>query len=435
MIMSEFFDKLLKVFFAFVSGVIIIGFLFFTIRNYIMPEVTVTKPLENSLLMKKDYFTGRVASRETIEVKADGKLYISEINVKNSQIVEPGTKIIMLDMSRQELNTDTEIPEIQNQIKVYEIEKLNLKKQLDNSEAAVKKSKEAYDKAKEDHENMKYLYDNGIVAKEELDSKKDTMEECLKDYENEMNSHKSETEIYAMNLNRIDGEIKILQAKLQGKIIDDSENKITVDSSGAYFLSDKVYIDYITDKKVVDEGETVIRYSLCNTNADLYMEAVLDREVYDNIFKNKYSLYFWKIDDRKKESVGVQSVRSFPDHNELIFSLRDELRENVYISDTVKFMAQSEETYECVVAKTAVVPIGELKSGNYCYIYTVESEESILGQINYLRQGEYKILAAGDSTVAVEPVQQNTARIDRDSLIADYASSVLEDEMRVRVIN
>jgi len=98
-------------------------------------------------------------------------------------------------------------------------------------------------------------------------------------------------------------------------------------------------------------------------------------------------------------------------------------------------MVQSEENHECVVQKTAVVPIGEMKSGNYCYIYTIASEESILGQINYLKQGEYKILAVGDNTVAVEPSQPNTARIDRNTLIANYASSVLENEMRVRIIN
>lgn len=399
-----------------------------------MPEVTVTKTLEKSILIKKDYFTGRVVSKETIEVKADRKLYMSEINVKNSQIVEPGIRILTLDMSKQDLNLETEIPEMQNQIKVYEIEKLNLKKQLESSEATVKKSLEDYNKAKEEYENTKYLYENEIVAKEELDNKNDIMEEARIDYENKLSNKISETEIYTINLNRIDVEIKILQTKLQGKIIDD-ENKIIVDSSGTYFLTDKVYVDYITDKKVVDEGEIVVRYSLCNSNADLYMEASLDRDVYDNIFKNKYSLYFWKSDERKKDSVGVQSVRSFPDHNELIFSLRDELRENVYISDSVKFMAQSEEAYECVVEKTAIVPIGEMKSGNYCYIYTVETEESILGQVKYLQQGEYKILAVGDNAVAIEPSQPNTLKIYRESLIVNYATSVLEDEMRVRVIN
>ncbi|WP_313164706.1 hypothetical protein [Sedimentibacter sp.] len=432
---SKFFDKLLKIFFAFLSIVIVTGFVFFTIRNYVMPQVTVTKPLENSTLIKKDYFTGRVASRETIEVKADRKLYIEEINVKNSQIVEPGSKIITLDMSRQVFNTDTEAAELQNQIKIYEIEKLNLKNQMSNKETSVQKALEAYDKAKEDYENTSYLYENGIVTKEELDRKSDTVEELRKSYDNEISSRESEAEIYAMNLNRIDGEIKILQDKLQGKINEGNENKITVDSDGVYFLSDKVYIDYIIDKKVAEEGETVIRYSICNTNADLFMEAYLDIDIYDDIFNKKHSLYFWKNDERKKDSVSVQSVRSFPDHNELIFSLRDELREKVYISDSVRFMVQSEENYECVVQKTAVVPIGEMKSGNYCYIYTIVSEDSILGQINYLKQGEYKILAVGDNTVAVEPSQPNTPRIDRNTLIANYASSVLENEMRVRIIN
>ncbi len=432
---SGFFDKLLKIFFAFISIVIIIGFVFFTIRNYIMPQVTVTKPLENSTLIKKDYFTGRVLSRETIEVKADRKLYIEEINVKNSQIVEPGSEIITLDMSKQVLSTDTEAVELQNQIKIYEIEKLNLKKQMNSEEASIQKALEAYNKAKEDYENTSYLYENGIVTKEELDRKNDTMEELQKNYENEISSRESEAEIYAMNLDRIDGEIKILQDKLQGKMNEENENKITVDSNGVYFLSDRVYIDYIIDKKIAEEGETVIRYSICNTNSDLYMEAYLDIEVYDNIFNKKHSLYFWKNDEKKKNSVSVQSVRSFSDHNELIFSLRDELREKVYISDSVKFMVQSEENYECVVQKTAVVPIGEIKSGNYCYIYTVASEESILGQINYLKQGEYKILAVGDNTVAVEPSQPNTTRIDRNTIIANYASSVLENEMRVRLIN
>ncbi|WP_313371110.1 hypothetical protein, partial [Sedimentibacter sp.] len=340
---SKFFDKLLKIFFAFLSIVIVTGFVFFTIRNYVMPQVTVTKPLENSTLIKKDYFTGRVASRETIEVKADRKLYIEEINVKNSQIVEPGSKIITLDMSRQVFNTDTEAAELQNQIKIYEIEKLNLKNQMNSKETSVQKALEAYDKAKEDYENTSYLYENGIVTKEELDRKSDTVEELRKSYDNEISSRESEAEIYAMNLNRIDGEIKILQDKLQGKINEGNENKITVDSDGVYFLSDKVYIDYIIDKKVAEEGETVIRYSICNTNADLFMEAYLDIDIYDDIFNKKHSLYFWKNDERKKDSVSVQSVRSFPDHNELIFSLRDELREKVYISDSVRFMVQAEE--------------------------------------------------------------------------------------------
>jgi len=400
-----------------------------------MPQVTVTKPLENSTLIKKNYFTGKVTSRETIEVKADRKLYIEEINVKNSQIVEPGSEIITLDMSKQVFNTDTEAVELQNKIKIYEIEKLNLKNQMNNKEASAQKALEAYDKAKEDYENTSYLYENGIVTKEELDRKNDTVEERRKAYENEVNSLESEAEIYAMNLNRIDGEIKILQNKLHGKINEENENKITVDSDGVYFLSDKVYIDYIIDKKIVEVGETVIRYSICNTNADLYMEAYLDIDAYDDIFNKKHSVYFWKNDERKKESVSLKSVRSFPDHNELVFALRDELREKVYISDSVRFMVQSEENYECVVQKTAVVPIGEMKSGNYCYIYSVASEESILGQINNLKQGEYKILAVGDNTVAVEPSQPNTTRIDRNTIIANYASSVLENEMRVRIIN
>ncbi len=432
---SRFFDKLLKIFFTFLSVVIITGFVFLTIRNYIMPQVTVTKPLENSTLIKKNYFTGKVTSRETIEVKADRKLYIEEINVKNSQIVEPGSEIITLDMSKQVFNTDTEAVELQNKIKIYGIEKLNLKNQMNSKEASAQKALEAYDKAKEDYGNTSYLYENGIVTKEELDRKNDTVEERRKAYENEVNSLESEAEIYAMNLNRIDGEIKILQNKLHGKINEENENKITVDSDGDYFLSDKVYIDYIIDKKIVEVGETVIRYSICNTNADLYMEAYLDIDAYDDIFNKKHSVYFWKNDERKKESVSLKSVRSFPDHNELVFALRDELREKVYISDSVRFMVQSEENYECVVQKTAVVPIGEMKSGNYCYIYSVASEESILGQINYLKQGEYKILAVGDNTVAVEPSQPNTTRIDRNTIIANYASSVLENEMRVRIIN
>lgn len=117
-----------------------------------------------------------------------------------------------------------------------------------------------------------------------------------------------------------------------------------------------------------------------------------------------------------------------------MFSIRDDLKENVHISDIVKFMAQSEHNYECVVQKTAVVPLGEMKSGNYCFIYIIASEDSILGQINYLKQEEYKILVVGDNTVAIESVKTNNLRIDRNTVIANYASSVLKNEMRVRII-
>lgn len=64
-------NKIFKLFFVFIF--ILVGFLFLTVRNYIMPEVNITKVQDNSVLVKKYYFSGKVKPRNIIEVKADEK--------------------------------------------------------------------------------------------------------------------------------------------------------------------------------------------------------------------------------------------------------------------------------------------------------------------------------------------------------------------------
>ena len=159
----------------------------------------------------------------------------------------------------------------------------------------------------------------------------------------------------------------------------------------------------------------------------------VDRKTSEKVFGENCLLYFWKSDEKKRNSITTESIREFSDHSEIIFPLNEELNEKVNVQDNLSVLAQAEEKFTTVVDKTAIVPIGDLKADNYCYMYLVEEEDSIMGKTQYLNQNKYKILAVGESTVAVEPDTQSK-NIDRYTVIVNFASSLLEDKMRVRVI-
>ena len=413
------------------------GFLFLTIRNYITPEVTVTKVQDNSMLVKKYYFSGKVKPRKTIDVEADEKMYIVDVNVKNGQIVEPGVSLITFDTSKQNISINTKLSDLKNSIKKAEIDKLNFKKQLDDIKISAEKSEDSYDKAEEEHKKDLLLYKNGAITEKELEDKKYYLDNCKTDYENNINTLQRETEIYNMNIVRLDDEIKALKSELQFELNGnaDEEYKLTINESGVYSLADKVYIEYITDQKIINEGDTIIKYSPYNSNKDMYLEAVLERETYEKAFGGNCTLYFWKTDEKKRNSISIESMREFSDYSEIVFSLRDELNEKFYVSDNIGVLAQSEEKYNCVVDKTAIVPIGDLKEDNYCYLYIVETEDFILGKTQFLTQSKYKILAVGDNTAALEPSDSSSKVIDSFSVIVNYATSVLENKMNVRVVN
>jgi len=429
-------NRIFKLFFGFIFIVILVGFLFLTVRNYIMPEVSITKVQDNSMLVKKYYFSGKVKPRNIIEVKADEKMYISEINVKNGQIMEPGISLITFDMSKQNATINTKISDLKNNIKTAEISKLSYNKQLDDIKLSVQKSKDLYSKAEKEHNEALLLYENEAITEKELENKKYNLDNCKSDYENNLNTLQSETEIYNMNIVKLNDEIKAWQSELQIELKGntDEEYKLTINQNGEYSLADKIYIEYITDQKIINEGDTVIKYSLYNSNKDMYIEAVLDRNTYEKAFDDNCTMNFWKTDEKKKNSINMESIREFSDYSEIVFPLRDELNEKVNVSDNLRFLAQAEEKYNAVVDKTAIVPIGDLKEDNYCYLYIVETEDSILGKTQFLSQNKYKILAVGDSTVALEPEKQSKV-IDSFTVIVNYASSLLEDKMRVRVVN
>lgn len=430
-------NKVFRIFFAFILTAMAAGFMLLSVRNYVMPDVSVTKIRDDSMLVKKYYFNGRVKPRKTVEIKAERKMYISEIHVKNGQISQPGTRLITFDVNKQSSTVNTRQSDLRSRIKTAEINKLSLKSSLEALELSVGKSGEAYEKSEEEYKAAAVLYENGAITEKELDDKKYYMDNCRTDYENGLKSLQSETEIYTMNIDRLNGEIKALNDELQLELggIDDEEYRLEVNKDGTYNLAERIYVEYITDKKVVNEGETIIKYSPCKGNEDMYLEAVLDRNTYEKALGAKSSFYFWKEDRNKRNAVSEETVKEFPDYVEIAFPLSDKTNEKFNLSDSAAFVAQAEERYATVVEKTAVIPIGDLREDNYCYVYLVETEDSIFGKEHVLSQNLYKILAVGDNTVALEPGNSGSRALNSYSIIVNYASSILEDKMNVRVVN
>ena len=100
--MMRIFDKISKIFFAFICFIVILGMVFLSIRNYTTPIVSSVVVSPNGKIESKYYLNGVISSgnNKVVEVKAARDMDISDVNIKTDQIVEGGQKLFVLDMSK-----------------------------------------------------------------------------------------------------------------------------------------------------------------------------------------------------------------------------------------------------------------------------------------------------------------------------------------------
>ena len=88
-----------------------------------------------------------------------------------------------------------------------------------------------------------------------------------------------------------------------------------MDDDGACKISDKIYVEYISDKASLKEGETILRYRVYN-NSSMQIKTMVDAKTYKSMPTTVYyGTDMWNMDAQTR----LVSVKEFAKGYEVSF--------------------------------------------------------------------------------------------------------------------
>ncbi len=218
---------------------------------------------------------------------------------------------------------------------------------------------------------------------------------------------------------------------LYGDVITlNSDNKLIMDSYGNCIVSDRIYVDYITEKTTLRKGDIILKYHTYNNDA-MSIKAVVDAKTYKNLKQIGDKIYYGANKGKMDVKAALDGVKEFSKSYELSYKYQEADVGRLNLSDNVIFSFIAEEKGTNVIPKTAIVPIGKIEVGSSGFVYIVNTEDSILGNIDVLEEKKVTITAVGDETVSIE-FDKNFFTGYRDIFIVNHIDSTLKDGMRVK---
>ncbi len=218
---------------------------------------------------------------------------------------------------------------------------------------------------------------------------------------------------------------------LYGDVITlNSDNKLIMDSYGNCIVSDRIYVDYITEKTTLRKGDIILKYHTYNNDA-MSIKAVVDAKTYKNLKQIGDKIYYGANKGKMDVKAALDGVKEFSKSYELSYKYQEADVGRLNLSDNVIFSFIAEEKGTNVIPKTAIVPIGKIEVGSSGFVYIVNTEDSILGNIDVLEEKKVTITAVGDETISIE-FDKNFFTGYRDIFIVNHIDSTLKDGMRVK---
>ena len=193
-------------------------------------------------------------------------------------------------------------------------------------------------------------------------------------------------------------------------------------------ISEKIYVDYITDKVSLRAGDVIMRYRAYD-NSTLQITAMVDVKT----FKDMPTTINYGT-DYMDMSASTRLIKSkeFARGIEVSFEYDQKYNPGLSINDRVILKFAIGDRFENIIPKSAIVPIGNFTVGSNGYVYLINKEESILGNIDVISEYRVTIKAVGDENVAIE-FDKNFYNRGKDIVIVNFIDATLKDGMRVRL--
>lgn len=207
-----------------------------------------------------------------------------------------------------------------------------------------------------------------------------------------------------------------------------TESNFKMEDDGSCKISDKIYVEYITDKISLREGETILRYRVYDSNS-LQIMASVDAKTYKSMpTVVYYGTDIWEMNTTTR----LISSKEFARGYELSFEYDPKFFAGLNLNDRIMLKFSIEDRFDNIIPKSAIVPIGRITAGSSGYVYIINQEESILGNVDVLSEKRVTIKAVGDENIAIE-FDKNFYNRGKDIVIVNFIDATLKDGMRVRL--
>lgn len=219
---------------------------------------------------------------------------------------------------------------------------------------------------------------------------------------------------------------------LYGDIISSNvDNGLRIDESGNCYIYGDAHIEYVTDKAIVGKNEVILKYRICDKEK-LAIKATIDKEMYNKMSSSTNTKITY-VDKNSSSVINVNKLdeKKFEDHYEILYELKNEGVYHYVYNDNVTLNASTERYLSNVVPKTAIIPLGELKSGESCYVYVIDKEETMFEDIDVVRRKMASIGYVGNQVVQIR-FYEDMSSFDRISVV-NNTNTVLKDGMRVKI--
>ena len=231
----------------------------------------------------------------------------------------------------------------------------------------------------------------------------------------------------------VDANNPIIIFDTEGLNIEDT-NDMKIKDDGIYKINRDIYVEYINDKDVIEQGEVVIKYYLHDEENLEIVTKVDDYDLKALTHKNT-RIYYYKNYYSERAKTKLVDIKKFPDYNEVVFTLSKDSNEKVKINNNVNIIVEIKEEYNAfIVPITALIPIGDIKDYTSCYVYAVVEEDTMFGKQNRVILRDAYIYSVGASKAAIYIDNEDNKITDfKNFKIINYATAEIEDGTRVRI--
>jgi HlyD family secretion protein len=198
----------------FLSVMLLLTFFSNTINNFSLPKVVCETPTRGSLV-KDITGTGTVKAAKALDVYIQSNMRVNELKVSVGDKVKKGQLLMSLDTSEV-------AGQLEDELDRYEQKKISLEKIIEASSAdsllnydkSIDTAKINMDKAKDEYENIKQLYEESSETVDSLNAAKVNYDNSVRDYNSALKNKENAIKENGRNLKTTQLDLDIAERKI-----------------------------------------------------------------------------------------------------------------------------------------------------------------------------------------------------------------------------
>lgn len=411
---------------------LVAGFLFLSIRNYIMPVVEVCGIEKNSYIHKTIDFNGIIKANKIITVKAPKNMYIKKVNCIENEIMLKDDILVAFGKSGKDIGLETyrhnKNSNVGDELLDLKTQQLDINSKTEEVEDNLKHMKDS----EQVMNNMKYLYEKGTVTNEQFEKAKLNYSNKKMKYRITLNELNILEEKYLMDQKLVKAEIDLTNEEYYNEL-NGIYDILETNENSEYKARESIVMLYVPKEGIIKKGDIIVKYCKYTEPDDIYIEGIVSSDYSKYIHRSDIRFRYWKNSYTNSDYVVIKEFHKFINEERLKLMLTVKTRELIYVGDSVNVEASCKSFGNIIVPKTAIIVHGTMQIGKKANLYVVDRSKGFFNDENKLILISGTILEIGDSKVVFKCESKDTYLQGDDVRVVNYASQIYENGMRVRV--